>query len=44
MMGIPEFLIFVAIVLIIFGPGRIARLGSEIRQFIRNFRKTSDSR
>ena len=37
--GFPELLIILAIVALIFGPGRILELGSGIGQAIRAFRK-----
>ncbi|MFM7144141.1 MAG: twin-arginine translocase TatA/TatE family subunit [Alphaproteobacteria bacterium] len=38
-LGIPELLIILAVVLILFGPGRLPGLGSGIGSAIRNFRK-----
>lgn len=37
--GIPELLIILAVVLIIFGPGKLPALGSGIGNALRNFRK-----
>jgi sec-independent protein translocase protein TatA len=37
--GVPELLIILAVVLLLFGPGRIARLGSELGNSIRGFRE-----
>ena len=36
--GLPEILILLVIVLILFGPGRIGKIASELGQGIRNFR------
>lgn len=38
--GIPELLIILVIVLIIFGPGRLAGAGTALGQAIREFRHT----
>jgi len=38
-LGIPELLVILAIVLIIFGPGKLPALGSGIGNALRNFRK-----
>ncbi len=43
--GIPELLIILVIILLIFGPGRIAKIAGELGSSIRNFRegfKSSD--
>lgn len=37
-LGVPELLIILAIVLVIFGPGRLAGMGSAIGQSMRSFR------
>jgi sec-independent protein translocase protein TatA len=37
--GVPELLIVLLIVIIIFGAGRVAKLGGELGQGIREFRK-----
>lgn len=37
--GLPELLIILAIVVIIFGAGRLARLGGELGEGIRAFRQ-----
>ena len=37
--GIPELLIILVIVLIIFGPGRLAGAGTALGQAIREFRR-----
>ena len=36
--GLPELLIILVLALIIFGPGRVARLGSELGKGIRGFK------
>ena len=36
--GLPELLIVLVLALIIFGPGRVARLGSELGKGIRGFK------
>lgn len=38
-LGVPELLIVLAVVLIIFGPGKLPALGSGIGNALRNFRK-----
>ena len=38
-LGIPELLIILAVVLIIFGPGKLPALGTGIGNALRNFRK-----
>ncbi len=40
--GLPEILILLVIVLLLFGVGRIGKVGSELGQGIRNFRKAID--
>jgi sec-independent protein translocase protein TatA len=37
--GVPELLIILLIVIVIFGAGRVAKLGGELGQGIREFRK-----
>ena len=37
--GLPEILILLVIVLILFGPGRIGKIAGELGQGIRNFRE-----
>ena len=39
-LGIPELLIILVIVLIIFGVGKLAKIGSALGQSIRNFKKS----
>lgn len=36
--GLPEILIILVIVLLLFGPGRIGKIAGELGQGIRNFR------
>jgi sec-independent protein translocase protein TatA len=38
-LGTPELLIILVIVLLIFGVGRVSRIGAELGQGIREFRK-----
>lgn len=38
-LGVPELLIILAVILILFGPGKLPGLGSGIGSAIRNFRK-----
>ena len=38
-LGVPELLIILAVVLIIFGPGKLPALGTGIGNALRNFRK-----
>ena len=38
-LGLPEILILLFIVLILFGPGRIGKIAGELGQGIRNFRE-----
>lgn len=37
-LGLPELLIILVVVVLLFGPGRIARIGSELGNSIRGFR------
>jgi sec-independent protein translocase protein TatA len=37
--GLPEILILLVIVLLLFGPGRIGKIAGELGQGIRNFRE-----
>ena len=41
MPGIPELLLILVIVLIIFGPGKLPQIGEALGRTIRNFRKSS---
>jgi sec-independent protein translocase protein TatA len=41
--GAPELLIILAVVLLIFGPGRILKISQELGQGIRQFRKGLDT-
>ncbi len=38
-LGVPELLIVLVIVLLLFGPGRIGKIAGEIGKGIRNFRE-----
>jgi sec-independent protein translocase protein TatA len=42
-LGVTELLIILVIVIVLFGAGRIARLGGELGQAVGNFRKGLDS-
>ena len=42
-LGVPELLIILVIVIVLFGAGRIARLGGELGSAVGNFRKGLDS-
>ncbi len=42
-LGTPEVIIILLIVLVLFGVGRISKLGSELGSAIANFRKESRS-
>ncbi len=37
-LGVPELLIILLVVVLLFGPGRIARIGSELGKSIRGFK------
>ncbi|HIQ02606.1 MAG TPA: twin-arginine translocase TatA/TatE family subunit [Anaerolineales bacterium] len=37
--GVPELLVILAIVIILFGVGRLGRIGAELGKGIRNFRQ-----
>ena len=39
LIGYPELLILLAIVLILFGVGRVSKVGTELGRAIRNFRQ-----
>lgn len=38
-LGVPELLIILVIVIVLFGVGRVARIGGELGQAVGNFRK-----
>ena len=38
-LGVPELLIILVIVLLLFGPGRIGKIAGEVGKGIRNFRE-----
>ena len=40
--GIPELVIILVILLVIFGPGKIPQLGASLGSAIRNFKKASE--
>jgi sec-independent protein translocase protein TatA len=40
-LGVPELLVLLAIVIFVFGWGRLPQLGSDLRQAIRNFKLTA---
>ncbi|QEM66896.1 twin-arginine translocase TatA/TatE family subunit [Geobacter sp. FeAm09] len=42
--GVPELLIVLAIVVVVFGAGRLPELGGALGKTIRNFRKASEGR
>jgi len=42
--GMPELIIILAIVLVIFGAGRLPEIGSAFGKSIRNFKKASDGK
>ncbi len=37
--GVPELLIIIVVILLLFGPGRIAKMGGELGKGIREFRQ-----
>ncbi len=39
-LGLPELLIILLVVVLLFGPGRIGRIGSELGKSIRGFRES----
>jgi sec-independent protein translocase protein TatA len=41
-LGVPELLIILAIVVVLFGAGRIAGIGGELGEAIKNFRQGID--
>lgn len=42
--GVPELLIILVIVLVVFGAGRLPEIGSALGKSIRNFKKASDGK
>lgn len=40
--GMPELIVLLVIMLVIFGPGKIPQLGSSLGGAIRNFKKASE--
>jgi sec-independent protein translocase protein TatA len=40
--GVPELLVVLVILLVIFGPGKLPQLGSALGQTIKNFRKGAE--
>lgn len=40
--GVPELIIIVVILLVIFGPGKLPQLGASLGSAIRNFKKASE--
>lgn len=40
--GVPELLVILVILLVIFGPGKLPQLGSSLGGAIRNFKKASE--
>ena len=40
--GMPEMIILLVIMLVIFGPGKLPQLGASLGGAIRNFRKAAD--
>lgn len=42
--GVPELLIILAIVLVVFGAGKLPELGSSFGKSIRNFKKASEGK
>lgn len=40
--GVPELLIILVILLVIFGPGKLPQLGASLGGAIRNFKKASE--
>jgi len=40
--GVPELVIILVILLVIFGPGKIPQLGASLGSAIRNFKKASE--
>jgi len=42
--GLPELLIILAIVLVVFGAGKLPEIGGALGKSIRNFKKASDGK
>jgi sec-independent protein translocase protein TatA len=42
--GVPEMLILLVIVLVVFGAGKLPEIGSAFGKSIRNFKKTSEGK
>ncbi|MBI5655330.1 MAG: twin-arginine translocase TatA/TatE family subunit [Geobacter sp.] len=42
--GMPELLIILVIVLVVFGAGRLPEIGSALGKSIKNFKKASDAK
>lgn len=42
-LGVPELLIILAVVLILFGVGRVSKIGGELGQAVANFRQGMQS-
>jgi sec-independent protein translocase protein TatA len=42
-LGLPELLIILAIIILLFGVGRVSKVGSELGQAISNFRRAVGS-
>lgn len=42
--GVPELLIILVIVLVVFGAGRLPEIGAALGKSIRNFKKASDGK
>lgn len=42
--GIPELILILVIVLVVFGPGRLPEIGGAIGKSIRNFKKAADGK
>jgi sec-independent protein translocase protein TatA len=42
--GMPELIVILVIVLVIFGAGRLPEIGSALGKSIKNFKKASDSK
>ena len=42
--GMPELIVILVIVLVVFGAGRLPEIGSSLGKSIRNFKKASDGK